>query len=717
MDFTQIVRNVLTNELYKDNETIFSTNMNFFYELEDSLYLNQELNRFIKSAIVSLGPNLFKIYNSSISDESDIIFKTELDNRIDQYLKLSDLTEKNLEHIIVPIHRIFYRLFIKGGAALKVFVDSLETVGILDIDHDVPSIANSPTDIDTNLVVNPFFFRAFELNELLKSIIEHISLTLMNKYKQVYIESDDTFYKKLITNTEIVSEIAPFFQTKNRVALRLPSVEYESRNVLPQGGFSIKPEGSQVRISRINSGFLKIVTFRLLLCIDVIDLKYETEKVGEYETGKPDEELLLASEAELIDITIYNTDNPKIYEIWNWGKNAMSYGDRYTLYQGIHDMILDLILMIQNQSGHPSLASKSEKRKQRLEYLYYLYCNYRLIQHILENNNKMNRHHIKEYCKDKIETSFKNIGLSDEEIETILPYIIGQNPENIVDIVYNFILNYVYKNEIIQYNLDIRRDGLISSQKLYLTDVSRFVSENSLYKIHNYLQTVFSLLDSKKKCEIFARLVSIYNENQNFGNTTLLLYTAILKACFGNSENLAGRINEYYTFMRRQSMNVYDGLFITKTLTTLYRERNIQNISAALLNENIGKMCRFLLTKFISDVRTELAILNKYPPYQVVVSILNGQNFLFLYEKIVRILFDYFMTTGVEFYIVYEFSGNYPIYIYYRVPFRQTIDGISINGQTDIMFAKLFFNEIKSRDKMIRLLIFKNKSVYYLNSQ
>jgi len=130
------------------------------------------------------------LYTTSLNNAGNILFQKELKSAIDNFVKLKEINDENLETIVIPIHRIFYRFFVKGGATLKVFVDYLEEMDIIDKD-DIPIVANAPTDIDTNLIINPHFTYAYNLNELLKSLIEKACLVLMDKHAKIYTDINE----------------------------------------------------------------------------------------------------------------------------------------------------------------------------------------------------------------------------------------------------------------------------------------------------------------------------------------------------------------------------------------------------------------------------------------------------------------------------------------------------------------------------------------------
>ena len=139
--------------------------MQFFYDLEDGILRNKELNAYLKNIISNTDRNLlYSLFLNTYSGEENILFFQDFNFKIDKYFRC-DYTLANIEEIIFPIHSLFYRFFIKGGAALKVFVDNLEKIGIIGKDVPMlPSIAIDPTDIDSNIIVNPLFPEVRHLN-------------------------------------------------------------------------------------------------------------------------------------------------------------------------------------------------------------------------------------------------------------------------------------------------------------------------------------------------------------------------------------------------------------------------------------------------------------------------------------------------------------------------------------------------------------------------
>ena len=710
MDRLTILRNI-TTELYKDNTKLFYINMNFFYYLEDSLYRDMSLHNYLKSIILTPGLDIYNLYSATLNNPVNMLFNREFHNKIQRFMGLKDLKKisiENLETIVIPIHRIFYRFFVKGGAALKVFVEYLDDMDILDI-KDIPSVANSATDLDSTIIVNPHSIFAAQFNELLLSLVQKACFSLIASHAEIYNNIDETFYRKLIKNSIFLTELTKLFPNKKGdVQLRLPSIDDTSEITFPSG-YTVKPQGSQVKLTRIYN-HEGLITLRLLLSMDIIDYRMEIHTGDDgSESGRPIEELLGESGAELIDITFYNLDNHNIINVWNWAINAVSFGSRYTLFLGLHDMITDLTKMI--TMSDPMLEFKVEKRKNRLDFLYKIYCNYRLIQHIFENNNQINKSHIILYCKNTIDEKYKQIGLSEIEIDTILPYIIGQSPNNFEIILYNFILNYVYKNDSIQYNLEFRPDTFIHSNKLALIDVSTILDPNTLEKIKVYIMNIFIALDITIKAKIFYEIVNIYNECQTMGNITLILYTAIYKSCIDTPELLSNRININYKQMIAETTGKYQSIFLKKELSIEYDKTplNQPEITRLLINEKVVQMCHYFLKNIMLNQVTNIIILNKYPPYQITYSMKkhimeNTSYLLSYYEQILQLINqfidshrEYLNKHKIDFFVIYEISKKYPISIYFRVPFTQNIDGISFNGPTDILFATISFEYIVNR--------------------
>jgi len=714
MDKLTILRNI-TTELYKDDNTLFYLNIDFFYKLEDSLYRDITLHNYIKRIISTPTLDIYNLYSTTLRDPQNMVFYNEFLNKIHRFMDLEDLKDisiENLETIVIPIHRIFYRFFVKGGAALKVFVEYLEKMDVLNI-KDIPPVANSATDLDSTIIVNPNCIFAKQLNEILISIVERACFSLISSHAQIYNDIDETFYRKLLGNSAFLTKLTEFFPSKNGIEFQLPLIDdhTESRFL---NGYTIKPKGSQVKLTHIYNQE-SLITLRLLLSMNIIDYKgFEIDSpIEELLLESPIEELLLESGAELIDITFYNLDNHNILNVWNWAINAVSFGSRYTLFLGLHDMITDLTKMI--TMSDPMLESKVEKRKNRLDFLYKIYCNYRLIQHIFENNNQINKSNIILYCKNKIDESYKEIGLSEAEIDIILPYIIGQNSNNFENILYNFILNYIYKNDTIQYKLEFNPDTFIHSHKLELIDVSHILDPITLQKIKAYIMDTLITLDNPIKAKKFYEIVNIYNESQSMGNTTLILYTAIYKSCIDRPELFVNRIIFNYKQMLTETAAKYQPIFLKRELSIEYDKTQVTLpvITRLLYGEKVVQMCNYLLKNFMLKEIINIIILNKYPPYQIIYSmnkhIMENTSYLLSYYEQILQLINQFMDSNreylnkhkIEFYIVYELSNTFPISIYFRVPFTQNVDGFPFNGTTDILFATISFEYIKDRTKYI----------------
>jgi hypothetical protein len=682
-------------------------NLLFFYDLEDRLYRNPDLNAYFKQIIPQV--NIYNLYTDTISGEHNILFKTDFDKRIQNYLELDPTIEENLEECVVPIHQIFYRFFIKGGAALKVFVDNLDKIGIIGNGMFIPGIANSPTDIDTNLLVNPKFKHASVLLLNLKNVIKTVCLELIDKYAKIYWEIDKLLIQKLQDNESFIKNISDLFHTDNPIYIYLPA-EHMLSGVLPNNGETIKPQNSPIRLSILQPNYAEITVFRLLLCINITDVQYNLQITETSEVGIRLNRILIYGEGELIDITIYELTNPKYNEIWEWAKNAMPFGQRYTLFQGIHDMMIDLIQM-SDVKGNPSLNDKVVKRKIRLDYLYLLYCNYRMIQNILENSNKIKQEHIVKYCSKFIQRQFFTLGLTQPQLHLILPYIIGYIGFQFEQIMLEFILNYIYHSQNIQYKLDFNPSGILFGSKLINNDLENEFPKKDLEKIKKYILTTFALLTRINQASVFVKLVSVYNDSKNDGNTSLILLTAISRSSNGNALTFSDRVLNNYRQLLKSVTSSYQNLFISKILLDTY-DRGIITYqhSKLILNEIVGKMCTTVLNGLVRELQIEMVILNKYPPYKIIYfPKKNDINLLILFENVVRLLTDYFNELPISFFMVYEIMNEYAIEIYYRLPAP-----FLSNSTTDIKFCRLILNKIVSHTNMIKMFEYSNKTLYQL---
>jgi len=686
-------------------------NLLFFYDLEDRLYRNPDLNAYFKQIIPKV--DIYNLYTDTISGEHNILFKTDFDKRIQNYLEIDPTAEENLEELVVPIHQIFYRFFIKGGAALKVFVDNLDKLDIIGNGMFIPGIANSPTDIDTNLLVNPKFEQAAVLLLHLKSVIKSISLELIHNYAKIYWEIDNLLIQKLQDNESFIKNISDIFETANPIFIDLPG-EHLLSNALPNNGETIKPQNSPIRLSILHPNHMDITVFRLLLCINITDVQYSLQITETSEVGIRSNRILIYGEGELIDITIYELTNPKYNEIWDWAKNAMPFGPRYTLFQGIHDMIIDLIQMTAavDVNGNPALLAKVEKRKIRLNFLYLLYCNYRMIQNILENSNKIKQEHIVNYCSKFIEPQFLTLGLTHAEIQLILPYIIGYNGFQFEHLMLEFILNYIYHSQNIQYKLDFNPSSILFGSKLSNNDLENEFPKKDLEKIKKYILTIFALLSRANQASVFVKLVSLYDDSKNDGNTSLILLTAITRASNGNALTFSDRVLNNYRQLLKSVMSSYQSLFISKMLLDAYSQGlTKEQYSKLILNETVGKMCTTILNGLVpAELQIEMTILNKYPPYKIIYFPKNNDiNLLILFENVVRLLTAYFNELPISFFMVYDIMNEYAIEIYYRLPAP-----FLSNSTTDIKFCRLILNKIVSYTNMIKMFKNNNKTLYQL---
>jgi len=683
--------------------------MLFLYSIEDSLYKNASLNMYIKSILINPSIDMYYLYTTSISSPKKIIFKSKLARLISDYVDLDEITEDNLKSIVVPIHRIFYRLFVKGGAALKIFVDYLVQMKVIQME-EIEDVANAPTDIDTNILVNPYFSDSANLNEYLKLIMKDICLYFIKEYRELYNDIDENFYLELIKNDSIMKELKSFFPTKPAVELRLPSILNQSNVSFGNGNYSIKQEGSQIRLTYLNNIYEKIAIFRLLLAMDIIDYYMDIEKVDNVEIGHPRENIVLESSAELIDITFYNTDNIKVNKLWNWSINAIEYGKNNTLFMGIPEYIKDLIEMIENVDKNPMLAMKSEKRIQRRNFLYKLYCNSRLIQKVIENGNTINREHVKLYCMEEIDKKFYTYGLQQDEIDVIVPYIIGQNPDDFEIIMIDFIKKYILNNDLLLYKLDYNSAGILNLSTF--VNIINNIDSDSILVLQNYINTQFIKLDINVKAKMFVNIVNMYNENQLNDNTTLILYVSIIKSCKDRPDEFVVRVSNNYKQYVRQVMNYYPDLFLSNRIKTLYRMGQVEQINLELLNENIAKMLVYVIRNIKSKMAMNIVILNKYPPFKIIYSS-QFDSYLFI-EMLVNLLNNYLQRIeNIQYDIIYELKEETTISIYFRVPFIENVGRIKFNGMTNLLFAKIIFTNIKNIDKMKKIHTFQNKSLFF----
>lgn len=684
MDKSLIIRSLVTSILNKDNDIFFKTNLQFFYDLEDGLLRDNDLNKYLKNVISSTDRNLlYNIFLNSYSSEEDILFFQNFNIQLEKYLEC-DHNSADIEDIIFPIHSIFYRFFIKGGAALKVFVDNLIKLGI--IGHDipfVPSLAIDPTDIDSNIIANPSFPEAFQLTILLKQVIQKVSFIIFEKYKTIYCKFNEQLVDKIERDDDFLKKISELFENKT-VFFTGPTPE-QSNISLPNNGFSIKPENSCVRFTLLNT---PICIIRLLMCLNIYETNIIVQNIGTGELGIPETTFLSLAEAEIIDITVYELSNPKYNDIWNWAKKSLPYDRRHTLFQGIHEMIIDIIQMntAAETTGNPSLLVKYEKRKSRLDYLYFIYCNYRLIQNLLENNNEINEKHINQYCHKLIEGPFLKLGLTKNEINDILPYIIGHSTVNFAKIIINFIKNYIVVNQSIQYELT-NKHGILISSKLDKSNYNYKFPDEAIKLIEDYINLNIPTISNRKSAILFVNLVDLYKETNNDGNTLFILMSAILDAV-GTPINLfVGTTRTKYDNIIKSIKLSNTQLFLSNQYFQIIRKNPVpKNFGRYLLQENIGKLCKRIIDQI--QIWCDLVILNKYPPYKIICIPKIEVSILQLLENIFEIINSYLLSLSVPFLLLYHLTPDYVINVYFRLTYTKTINTINVKGDFDLLFCR-----------------------------
>jgi len=718
MDKSQIVRNLTTTILNDQNEGLFKLNMLFFYDLEDRILRNDQLNVFLKAFIMSHGPFVvYQLFLNANNSEEDMVFFQDFNSKLSAFVKC-DINTADLENEIFPFHSIFYRFFIKGGSALKVFVDNLESLGIIgEWGTIVPFVANAPTDIDSNIVVNPMFSEAGALIRTLKNVIEIECVKSMSKYSSVYWHYNWRLIKELQANEAFLEQCKGLFKAADveNIFISEP-VNAEIYIPLPANGFSIKPENSCVRLSVLNPPAASISVIRVLMCVDIYDIPPIVEIVeedGAATFGNRVSNLLLNAEAELIDITVYELDNPKYADMWEWAKSAMPFDNRHTLFQGIHQMIVDIIQMnnMAVASRNPSLVAKLEKRQQRLDYLYFLYCNYLMIQNILENKNSIREHHIKKYCHKLVEDEFLRLGLTASQLNDILPYIIGKKGVPFETVIIEFIQHHILQDQSIHFEIKKQSDMIVSSE-LGRADAIIYFPKPAIQMIIHYLNISVPTLSEINKALLLVDLVEILKESRGDGNTLFVLISAILDACGVPPLQFSAKVRATYKTSIKNIKQNNKHLFTTREYyqTINMNPIPIVNYTRIFLRENIGQLCMDIINGITLFV--DIIILNKFTPFKILCVPKLKVNLVALLEHLFVLINNYLNRLDVPFIITYEIQPELVIDIFFHVPFNKTIKGINLKGFADLKFGRfiLKYQNLPPNSYLIRQ--HRNNSLY-----
>jgi hypothetical protein len=183
--------------------------------------------------------------------------------------------------------------------------------------------------------------------------------------------------------------------------------------------------------------------------------------------------------------------------------------------------------------------------------------------------------------------------------------------------------------------------------------------------------------------------------------------------------------------MLAETTSKYQLIFLKSELYLEYDKVpfNQAKIVSLLKTEKVVQMCNYLLKNFMLNEITNIIILDKYPPYQIIYSmkknIMENTSYLLSYYEGILQLINNFMNShrqylnahNIQFYIVYEISKTYPISIYFRVPFNQNINGSAFNGSTDILFATISFEHLSDIDRQrpvyLKLYQYPSKSLLF----
>jgi hypothetical protein len=404
--------------------------------------------------------------------------------------------------------------------------------------------------------------------------------------------------------------------------------------------------------------------------------------------GIPETKFITHAEAELVDITLYEMGYPKYNNIWEWAKQTLPYDRRHTLFQGLHEMIIDIIQMNTDaqESGNPILLAKKEKRKSRLDYLYFLYCNYRLIQIIFENKNEINENRVIQYCHPLIEKPFLQLGLTKNQINEILPYIIGKGTVNMDKIIIHFIKNYILVDQSFQYEL-CNKTGVLVSSKLDKSSYKFIFPENAIKLIQEYIKSSIPIVSKRSSTLSFVYLVEGYKATNADGNTLFIFMCAILDSVGVPIGQFSATVRTTYNNMIKTLKTAQQKLLQSDQYFQMIRRNPIpKNLSSIILQENIGKLCREIINN--SEIWFDIIILNKYAPFKLLCIPKIDVNILQLLERVFEIINLYLKNLGAAYLILYELTPEFLINIYFRFPFNKTIKTFQLAGDADLLFCR-----------------------------
>jgi hypothetical protein len=647
------IRTKITDVLYQTNPVLTEKLLDIYSEILSKVYTNETINRYLLSIIYLYNG----IYETTFPADSTTLLPNQIKYLISEFsdiVKKGRYSETSL-FTLVSIHNLFYRVYIKGGSAIKFLAQHIKK---LDSQVIFPDELLKSGDLDSNIILNPYLSENhhIELFNILKNTFFEITLKVAITQKPLF----DMLAKELVTSINGITELldaVSLFTGKADVRYSLPTAD-ETTVSIPNYLYSMKPYNNSFKVSTIKMMSSEIDVIRLMLEVSV-------SKDTEHNVGN--------TEAELIDFTFYYNTRSDIKFVWKTACNTMYISNNTIYLSSFTDIISDIQLMLSKPST-TILEAKRQKRLERLELLKKLYCYNEIIQEY-NVRRRVNFNKIRSLCHDYVKEYLDKFSLDSTEKEHIIPFILGNTDKSINVIIKDFIAKY-----IVEYSTFYNTIDDDTGRKLVIHEYSKSLSSTIdklvIDTFNKNLSSILGRIDGDKMV-LFYYLVKRFTDHRNLqmNNNTLFfhsLYSTLSQLSKNKSRiKVADLVNMFKT-SNDTTNNLILVNFINPFLITQY-PRFLDIILNTLRDDR--QLDKYKLLLYTSHPVKRISNIDELP---MKMSIEYDKSFLDMINLyILELLVPFINSLSIE---------SYEFYAYFSIAMETTINVMLRNYETSLEF-------------------------------
>ena len=542
------LRNDVTKCLNENIEFIYEHNMSLYHNLIEELIYSKELNIALKNYLSnSSDKHILDLYLNTTPNPAQFIGSKLLLVHVETFKNINfdePIEAKKAYRLILDvIHKIFYRLYIKGGSAIKSIIEYIFIKKEADVNIVIPNGIINPTDIDSACVLNPALMEegALKIEEVLLRTLEICIERVMLKERVKYTLAQLMLIQLLNMNKTLVNEMNRNYSIDGRQLLF---------GITSNKMGYLKPEGRANYTKKLDKNALKLFSqlftgmrlFRIL--IDVGIYTEDEKKIDK------------STDGEIIDVIYYNWFSIEIEKkkAWDYGCRAIKLENNFILFMSFEDLISDLnyLLSLYNEA---SILKKS-KREARHNFLIYCYCVYKMFRDHFETNQHIEYKHIEKYCYGLVENRLEGLDLPLERRNELVPILISNTDKTIKELIYIAVDNIIYRMDYksVKYNIETEIFHLRNN-----------ISEKQYDRLKEQLRRITAQMPEQMQLIFLSNLVGLYNKSLQFGEFSYLIFTSLMEEPIGNISSygvrLLDRFNHTKNILMKQQVEVLNRIF------------------------------------------------------------------------------------------------------------------------------------------------------------